>query len=113
MNLRTAALSMALIAGLAGCRTARVRAEVSPILRCPESDIRIEEREPGTFAATGCGRLAICLLPQVDGGELQCAGGADPQHLREIQPLTPTALTEKKPQKAPRGSAPSAKSKRP
>jgi hypothetical protein len=70
-------LLFVLIGLLPGCRTARVRAEASPVLRCPEREIELVEREPGNFIATGCGRLAACWLPTIDRAEVRCEGGAE------------------------------------
>ena len=68
---------VALCASLAGCRAARIRAEASPVLHCPEQEIGLDERQPGVFTATGCGRLAICHLPEENRAEVTCAGGAE------------------------------------
>jgi hypothetical protein len=58
-----------------GCTAARVRAEASPTLSCPESKVAVDERHPGQWIATGCGRVAICEVPKVAGAEPYCAGG--------------------------------------
>jgi hypothetical protein len=60
---------------VAGCVTGRVRAEASLALKCPEPQIQLEEKRPGTWEARGCERMAVCDLPSVEGAEVSCVGG--------------------------------------
>ncbi len=63
-------------AALLGCVTGRVRAEAASTLDCPKDQVSVgDERPKGTWLAKGCGRAAVCSLPDVDGAEIQCAGG--------------------------------------
>jgi hypothetical protein len=75
--MRTALLfpALALILSSLGCTAARVRAEASPALECPEYRVNVDERTPGQWIASGCGRVAICEAPKVAGAEPRCAGG--------------------------------------
>jgi hypothetical protein len=61
---------------LFACTAGRVRSEASPTLKCSAHRVSVEEKEPGKWLATGCGRAAICELPEVADAEPQCAGGA-------------------------------------
>jgi hypothetical protein len=66
---------VACLIGLAGCVTPRVRTEAHLALQCPEAQIQLTAKGPGTWEAVGCGRLAVCNLPDIDGAEVSCAGG--------------------------------------
>jgi hypothetical protein len=59
---------------LTGCVGAKIRAEASELLQCPQGQLTLEEKNPDTFYVQGCGKAAVCQAPK--GGEVQCIGGA-------------------------------------
>ena len=67
---------LALSFSLVGCALPHVRREAAVTLKCPEGKVELKERQKDTWAATGCGRMAICMLPAPD-AEVQCSGGAE------------------------------------
>ncbi len=60
---------------MTGCMAHRVRAEAAAHLDCPHVQV-VENKEHKSWVAEGCGRRAICAVPDVKGAEVQCAGGA-------------------------------------
>lgn len=62
---------------LGGCAMKRLKAEAGIVLNCSEADITLVEKQPGRYAAYGCGRMAVCEAPE--GAHPNCAGGAEAQ----------------------------------
>lgn len=62
-----------------GCISGRVRDAAELTLSCPKG-VRVQEnRENKGWVADGCGRQAFCVVPEVKGSDVQCAGGAPPR----------------------------------
>lgn len=61
-----------------GCVSTRVREEAKLTLSCDV--VHVEENdEHQSWVARGCGREAICEVPDVKDADVQCAGGAAPR----------------------------------
>ena len=70
-------LCAALAFSLFGCVGPPVRREAAQTLRCPEGKVDLKQRPNGAWQATGCGRMAICVVPEVPGADVQCSGGGE------------------------------------
>jgi hypothetical protein len=71
MKRAMAAVGVAVFAS--GCAAMKIRDEASTVLSCSKEKIKVEQKRSDTWLAEGCGRAAICQLPE--GAEVQCVGG--------------------------------------
>ncbi len=62
-----------------GCASGRIREAAEVTLNCSKG-VRVKENlENKGWVADGCGRQAFCVVPPVEGADVQCAGGAPPR----------------------------------
>jgi hypothetical protein len=60
---------------LSGCAAGRVRAEAALALQCPEADVTVVEKKPGTWLGSGCDKTTMCSLSSSHNSEPSCVTG--------------------------------------
>jgi hypothetical protein len=70
-------LLLAMLGSLAlfSCAAGRVRAEAALALQCPEADVTVVEKKPGTWLGSGCDKTTMCSLSSSEGSEPSCVTG--------------------------------------
>jgi hypothetical protein len=60
---------------LCGCAAARVRSEAALALNCPELEVTVTEKKPGTWLGAGCDKTTLCSLGSGSSAEPACVTG--------------------------------------
>jgi hypothetical protein len=64
-----------LTVALLGCAAAQVRESAALALECPELNVSVVEKKPGTWIANGCEKSTLCSYSGKAGAAPSCVAG--------------------------------------